>query len=524
MKYNEKPQGEKKSSRLAALITAIILLCLVLAGGAFVLSGRPSSRGADLNKGDLSSSSGSGGEDRGFAGRLYDWLGIETIMTILQPEESGVIAGGIDSADSAAGVKASVDESAAVGKTDLLSSADAAAGSDSDTADSAEVKAADADQADAGSTQSKAADADQAAADSTQSRAAGADQTSAGSTQSKAAGADQTAAGSTQSKASDADQAAAGSTDNKAADTEKGSAASTKDETDKDAKKNPGAESKDEKKSESVSKDDQDASSGDKKPKDSLTKLQKKYVKAWEEWHMRDFPLNFPLHNYNWKYLKFDDKGVLHYEGDENYTIRRGIDVSEFQGKIDWEKVKKAGYDFVFVRAGHRTMHSGDLQKDKRAVKNLQRAKKAGLDVGVYIFSQAITEKEARKEAELCLDVIKESGVEITLPIVFDPEIVVEDYYARINYISGEQFTDNTVAFCEKIRKAGFTPAIYANCSTETDILDMSRIKDTVIWYADYGSTPESPYDFTFWQYSNLGWVDGIPETETDLNVWFIKK
>ena len=479
MKYNEKPQGEKKSSRLAALITAIILLCLVLAGGAFVLSGRPSSRGADLNKGDLSSSSGSGGEDRGFAGRLYDWLGIETIMTILRPEESGIIAGGIDSADSTAGVKASVDESAAAGETDLVSAADTAAGSDSSTADSAEVKAADTDQA---------------------------------------------AAGSTQSKAADTDQAAAGSTDNKAADTAKDSAASTKDEADKNAKKNSGAESKDEKKSESVSKDEKDASSGDKKPKDSLTKLQKKYVKAWEEWHMRDFPLNFPLHNYNWKYLKFDDKGVLHYEGDENYTIRRGIDVSEFQGKIDWEKVKKAGYDFVFVRAGHRTMHSGDLQKDKRAVKNLQRAKKAGLDVGVYIFSQAITEKEARKEAELCLDVIEESGVEITLPIVYDPEIVVEDYYARINYISGEQFTDNTVAFCEKIRKAGFTPAIYANCSTETDILDMSRIKDTVIWYADYGSTPESPYDFTFWQYSNLGWVDGIPETETDLNVWFIKK
>ena len=494
MKYNEKPQGEKKSSRLAALITAIILLCLVLAGGAFVLSGRPSSRGADLNKGDLSSSSGSGGEDRGFAGRLYDWLGIETIMTILRPEESGIIAGGIDSADSTAGVKASVDESAAAGETDLVSAADTAAGSDSSTADSAEVKAADTDQA------------------------------AAGSTQSKAAGADQAAAGSTQSKAADTDQAAAGSTDNKAADTAKDSAASTKDEADKNAKKNSGAESKDEKKSESVSKDEKDASSGDKKPKDSLTKLQKKYVKAWEEWHMRDFPLNFPLHNYNWKYLKFDDKGVLHYEGDENYTIRRGIDVSEFQGKIDWEKVKKAGYDFVFVRAGHRTMHSGDLQKDKRAVKNLQRAKKAGLDVGVYIFSQAITEKEARKEAELCLDVIEESGVEITLPIVYDPEIVVEDYYARINYISGEQFTDNTVAFCEKIRKAGFTPAIYANCSTETDILDMSRIKDTVIWYADYGSTPESPYDFTFWQYSNLGWVDGIPETETDLNVWFIKK
>lgn len=169
-------------------------------------------------------------------------------------------------------------------------------------------------------------------------------------------------------------------------------------------------------------------------------------------------------------------------------------------------------------------MHTGDLQRDNRAIKNLTRAKKAGLDVGVYVFSQAVTEEEAREEAELCLDVIKDSGVEITLPVVFDPEIVIEDYYARINYISGKQFTDNAVAFSETVKKAGFTPAIYANCSTETDILDMSRLKGSIIWYADYGFPPESPYDFTFWQYSNLGWVEGIPETETDLNVWFIEK
>lgn len=258
--------------------------------------------------------------------------------------------------------------------------------------------------------------------------------------------------------------------------------------------------------------------------KKSPTKLQKKYIKAWEEWHMRDFPENFPLHNYNWKYLSYDESGLLRYEGDDDYMIRRGIDVSEFQGKIDWDKVREAGYDFVFVRVGHRTMHTGDLQRDNRAIKNLTRAKKAGLDVGAYVFSQAITEKEAREEAQLCLDVIKESGVELTLPLVFDPEIVVEDYEARINYISGKQFTDNALAFCETIEKAGYTPALYANCSTETDILDMSRLKDTIIWYADYSGIPETPYDFTFWQYSNLGWVDGIPETETDLNVWFIKK
>jgi hypothetical protein len=147
-----------------------------------------------------------------------------------------------------------------------------------------------------------------------------------------------------------------------------------------------------------------------------------------------------------------------------------------------------------------------------------------GTRIRACLFFEGQQNAAAGGKAQLCLDVIKESGVELTLPIVFDPEIVIEDYYARINFISGKQFTDNAVAFCEKIKKAGYTPAIYANCSTETDILDMSRLKGTTIWYADYSNVPETPYDFTFWQYSNLGRVDGIPETETDLNVWFIKK
>ena len=255
-----------------------------------------------------------------------------------------------------------------------------------------------------------------------------------------------------------------------------------------------------------------------------MTKLQKKYVQDWEDFHGRAFPLNATLHNYNWKYLQYDEMGRLHYDGDKHYSVRHGIDVSEFQGRIDWEKVRSSGIDFVFVRAGHRMFESGELVKDTRAVKNLTRAKKAGLEVGVYVFSQAVTEKEAREEAQLCLDVIKESGVEVTLPIVFDPEIQIE-YYARLNFIDGEQFTDNTLAFCKAIKKAGYAPAVYANCSTQTDILDMSRLDGhATIWYADYNYIPESPYQFTFWQYSNTGRVEGIPEAETDLNVWFVEK
>ena len=256
-----------------------------------------------------------------------------------------------------------------------------------------------------------------------------------------------------------------------------------------------------------------------------LTKRQKSYIKSWEALHGREFPMGAPLHNYNWKYLEYDENGVLHYEGDDDYTVRRGIDVSEFQGWIDWEAVREAGYDFAFVRVGYRMFDSGDLYEDSRAVKNLKRAKKAGLDVGVYVFSQAVSKKEAREEAKLCLDVIEKSGVEITLPVVFDPEIQI-DYYARINYITSEQFTDNAIAFCEAIHKAGRVPAIYANSSTLTDILNMKRITketDAVIWYADYYGVPETPYQFTFWQYTDLGWVSGIAETETDLNLWFVK-
>lgn len=255
----------------------------------------------------------------------------------------------------------------------------------------------------------------------------------------------------------------------------------------------------------------------------NLTKAQKQYVRNWEAWHGRTFPLTAPLHPYNWKYLNYDENGVLQYEGDDDYTVRHGIDVSEFQGTIDWERVRKAGYDFAFIRAGYRMFETGDLYQDARAVKNLRQAAEAGLDVGVYVFSQAISKKEAREEADLCLKVIKKSGVEITLPVVFDPEIQI-DYYARINYITAEQFTDNAVAFCKQVEKAGYTPAIYANSSTESDILDMSRLNDALIWYADYNMIPESPYRFTFWQYTDYGWVDGIPETETDLNLWFIKK
>ena len=497
MKHTHDNKREKKISLIASCITIVIFLCLLFAGRAFLMqkifpAQDPS--GQDVRSAPSETSYA------GFDGRIREWLGIDTILSILDIGDGYTV---VKADSSRTTEKASEDVKPA--QADQTAAADLeapqagqAADADLETPQAGQTADADLEASQAGQTAS--ADAETPQADQTAS--AGSSTASADSDKKKPA------------QAGTKEEAAEEKTAEEKATEKKGTEDKTEEKaTEKKGTADKAAEEKGTKEKEKEKKKDS-----------SPTKLQKKYIAAWEEWHMRDFPVNFPLHNYNWKYLNRDEEGKLRYEGDENYMIRRGIDVSEFQGKIDWDKVKEDGIDFVFVRAGHRTMHTGDLQRDSRAIKNLTRAKKAGLDVGAYVFSQAITKEEAREEAQLCLDVIKESGVELTLPIVFDPEIVIEDYYARINFISGKQFTDNAVAFCEKIKKAGYTPAIYANCSTETDILDMSRLKGTTIWYADYSNVPETPYDFTFWQYSNLGWVDGIPETETDLNVWFIKK
>ena len=429
---------------------------------------------------------------------LRSWLGVDTVLEILSPEpaeisqpsESQALSGAEDSSAVPA-LSASPAGEAPVSSFSFVSSAASTRSDPSAASAGTRMEMAAADQ-NTGKTASGKKNA--AAADST-AKAASA----------KAA----------PEKAAPEKAASAKAASNKAASNKTASAktASAKTASDKDSG------NKDQNSGNKNSKNDQ----GDSDSEVPLTKRQKKYVQNWEELHGRDFPMETTLHDYNWDYLEYDKMWNLYYKGDKKYKIRRGIDVSEFQGEIDWDEVKKAGYDFVFVRAGHRMFESGDLLTDSRAVKNMKRAKKAGLDVGVYVFSQAVSETEAREEAQLCLDVIKKSGVEITLPVVFDPEIQTE-YIARINYISGEQFTDNAVAFCKKIEKAGFTPAIYTNCSTETDILDMSRLDNAVIWYADYGIIPESPYRFTFWQYSNTGWVEGIPEGMTDLNVWFVER
>lgn len=205
---------------------------------------------------------------------------------------------------------------------------------------------------------------------------------------------------------------------------------------------------------------------------------------------------------------------------DSKFYSRSGIDVSRHLGSINWNKVKEQGIEFVIIRIGYRGYgQAGTLNIDKNFHTNIKGAQDAGLDIGVYIYSQAINEEEAIEEARFVLDNLH--GYEINLPIVYDPESVLDDD-ARTDNLSKEQFTLNAIAFCNEIKNAGFSPMIYCNMLWQAYNLDLSLI-EAPVWYADYEDIPQSPYDFSFWQYSNTGRLDGI-DADVDLDIQMIAK
>ena len=202
--------------------------------------------------------------------------------------------------------------------------------------------------------------------------------------------------------------------------------------------------------------------------------------------------------------------------GDEEYQTMLGVDVSHHQGAIDWNLVKQDGYDFAIMRIGYRGYGTtGEVCPDRMFEQNYTQARAAGLKVGVYFFAQAINEQEAREEADFVIDRL--AGRVLDLPVVYDPESILDDE-ARTDNVSGEQFTLNTKAFCESIKQAGYEPMIYANMLWEAFELDLEYLAEYPIWYADYESVPQTPYDFKCWQYTNEAIVDGIAGV-TDLDI-----
>ncbi len=205
------------------------------------------------------------------------------------------------------------------------------------------------------------------------------------------------------------------------------------------------------------------------------------------------------------------------YQVPSGYNIFNGIDISKWEGSIDWNAVANAGVDFAFIRVGFRTyQESGSYSEDPNYQANIVGALAAGIPIGVYVYSQAITAEEAQEEANLVLKQIE--GYDISLPIVMQYEFYGTEGRLYDADLTASQLTNNCLAFCNTISEAGYTPMIQSNMSFLTDNLDAEKVSSAAsIWLAHYTNSTNYAGEYDYWQYSGSGSVDGI-DTDVDCN------
>lgn len=220
----------------------------------------------------------------------------------------------------------------------------------------------------------------------------------------------------------------------------------------------------------------------------------------------------------------------------EDAQLLNGIDVSWWQAKnkkttsLDWNKIHNAGIDFAFVRVASRDTSDGSIYEDTAADSHIQAALKNKVNVGLYIFSQALTEKEAQEEANYVLNLAKKYKWSVTLPIVIDRE---KGSYNRLTAgkLSKAKETAVCQAFADTITKAGYQAAVYASYSWIKSYINTDSLEDCIIWIARYNNTTTSnsksgepyadtAYDYEFWQYSSVAKVSGYTGN-LDVNFWY---
>lgn len=223
----------------------------------------------------------------------------------------------------------------------------------------------------------------------------------------------------------------------------------------------------------------------------------------------------------------FTSSTYTHNDIFKNYNIYNGIDVSKYNGDINWAKVKKDGVDFVIVRVGYRGYgKSGTLCTDPNYKANIEGALAAGIKVGVYYFTEALTTDEAREEAKFCISKIKDYN--ITLPVAIDYEYPTDGknpigrmYNAKL---TKTEATANVKAFCAAVKKAGYTPLVYANKSDLSSLINGKTIGNTYkVWLANYTTKTTYANSYEYWQYTSSGKVNGITG-KVDCNFWYTKK
>lgn len=224
-----------------------------------------------------------------------------------------------------------------------------------------------------------------------------------------------------------------------------------------------------------------------------------------------------PARTYDPAGLIMNAKGEMEYQVNGQVASLKGIDLSRYQGEVDWSLVAADGVDYAMVRVGIRGYGTGEIVLDDTLDANMRGAAENNIEVGAYFFTQAISEEEAIEEANAVIEAL--APYHVTYPIAIDVEDV-DDSAARTANLTAKQRTDYVIAFCETIEAAGYTPMIYGNLKTYCDMLEMERLNEYEKWFAFYDTYVYFPYEITMWQYTDSGVVNGI-EGKVDLNITF---
>ena len=199
----------------------------------------------------------------------------------------------------------------------------------------------------------------------------------------------------------------------------------------------------------------------------------------------------------------------------QNVNSSPGVDVSAHQGDIDWAAVKDSGIEFAIIRLGYRGYGSGKLVEDEYAKKNLKEAKKAGLKIGAYFFSQALNIKETDEEIQFMLNML--ADVDLDMPLVLDWEIPDPD--ARTKNMDARTLTDIQLHFCGQMKKMGYQPMVYFNWHQSENLYYLSELEDYPFWLALYQDRMTYPWKVEMWQWTSSGRVPGI-QGNVDINVF----
>ncbi len=266
------------------------------------------------------------------------------------------------------------------------------------------------------------------------------------------------------------------------------------------------SEKNEENETETSQEDETEKDDEDEDEEELVKRIQVKHADGSREWV--DVNENVPRNKYDLSNLKYK-KPIMKYYEDKKIVSKCGVDISANQGEVDFSKLKSAGCDFVMIKVGARGYSSGRIVLDTEYEDNLKAAKKAGLDIGVYFCSQAITRAEAREEADELLDAI--SGYNVKYPVAFVME-TVEDDMARIESLDMTERTQIAKAFMNRIEDAGYQPMIYGDKEWLLTMVDMEELQDYDVWFAQDSDEPEYPYEFGMWQYDSDASIKGIKD------------